>query len=69
MTDVETAIALVVEGAAVARRRFGTAIERIEKEGDDFTTTVDLEAEVAMLAILERTCPGDSALAEYSRTE
>ena len=64
MSDVDVAIAVVEAGAAVARRRFGTALARQEKEPGDFATDADVEAERAMLAILHRERPHDAVLAE-----
>jgi myo-inositol-1(or 4)-monophosphatase len=66
MDDVELAIALAEEGAAVVRRRFGTMLQRVDKGAGDFATNADIEAENAMLALLARERPGDSILGEES---
>jgi myo-inositol-1(or 4)-monophosphatase len=66
MNDVDVAIAVVEEGAEILRRQFGTALERIEKGAGDFATTVDIDAEAAMLAVLRRERPDDAVLAEES---
>ena len=60
MSDVDVAIEVVVAGANVVRRRFGTALDRIEKAAGDFATAADLEAETAMLGVLHRRRPGDA---------
>jgi myo-inositol-1(or 4)-monophosphatase len=64
MNDAEVAIAVVSEGAAVVRRRFGTELERIDKGGGDFATDADVEAEEAMLTILRRERPDDAVVGE-----
>jgi myo-inositol-1(or 4)-monophosphatase len=64
MNDVEVAIAVVCDGAAVVRRRFASSLERIEKGGGDFATDADVEAEEAMLATLRRERPGDAVVGE-----
>lgn len=64
MNDVELAIAVAGAGAEVVARRFGTAAQRIDKGGGDFATSVDLESEAAMLAVLRRERPEDAVLGE-----
>ncbi|MGH2850061.1 MAG: inositol monophosphatase family protein [Solirubrobacteraceae bacterium] len=64
MNDVEVAIAVVRDGAAVVRRRFGTALARTDKGGGDFATDADIEAEKAMLETLRRERPGDAVVGE-----
>jgi myo-inositol-1(or 4)-monophosphatase len=66
MEDVEVAIAAAEAGAAVVRRGFGTALQRLDKGRGDFATNVDVEAERAMLAVLRRERPGDAVLGEES---
>jgi myo-inositol-1(or 4)-monophosphatase len=66
MSDVELAIAVVSHGAAVVRRRFGTALGRIDKGAGDFATTADLEAEAAMVTVLRADRPDDLILGEES---
>jgi myo-inositol-1(or 4)-monophosphatase len=66
MTDAEVAIAVAEAGAAVVRRYFGTTLQRHEKDGDDFATSADLEAEDAMLEVLRRARPEDGILGEES---
>jgi myo-inositol-1(or 4)-monophosphatase len=64
MNDVDVAIAVAAEGAAIVRHRFGTALQRLGKGGGDFATDADLESERAMLAVLQRERPDDAVLGE-----
>jgi len=64
MTDAELAIAVAEEGAAVVHRCFGSTLQRLDKGGGDFATNADVEAEKAMLALLNRERPGDAILGE-----
>lgn len=64
MTDLEVAIAVAEAGAAVVRRRFGTALHRIDKGAGDFATNADIESENAMLGILRQARPRDTVLGE-----
>lgn len=64
--DIDVAIAAAQAGAAVARARFGSALERIDKSPLDFATAADIEAEQAILDVLRAACPGDAILAEES---
>lgn len=64
MNDSELAIAVAEEGAAVVRRCFGSSLQRLDKGGGDFATNADVEAEKAMLALLNRERPGDGILGE-----
>ena len=66
MNDLEVAIAIAEEGAAVVRRRFGTTLQRLDKGMGDFATNADLEAENAMLAVLHRERPEDVIFGEES---
>src|SRR4029453_6679640 len=66
MNDVDVAIAVAEEGAAVVRRRFGTTLQRLDKGAGDFATNADIEAENAMLAFLHRERPEDAILGEES---
>jgi myo-inositol-1(or 4)-monophosphatase len=66
VNDVEVALAVVGAGAEIVRRRFGSALERIEKGAGDFATAADVEAEAAMLGVLRRERPDDAVLAEES---
>jgi myo-inositol-1(or 4)-monophosphatase len=66
MTDIEVAIAAAEAGATVLRHRFGELFERLDKGAGDFTTSADIAAEDAMLAVLRQACPNDVVLAEES---
>ncbi|HWD69043.1 MAG TPA: inositol monophosphatase family protein [Solirubrobacteraceae bacterium] len=66
MNDVELAIALVREGAAIVRRDFGTTVSRLDKGGGDFATSTDVGAEAAMLAVLRGERPRDAVRGEES---
>ena len=66
MNDAEVAITAAEAGASIVRQRFGTALEVHAKEGDDFATNADLEAEAVMLALLRRERPDDAVLGEES---
>jgi len=66
MTDAELAIAVAETGATVVRRRFGTALERLDKGAGDFATNADIEAENAMLALLRKERPDDRIVGEES---
>ena len=66
MHDVDVAIAVAGAGAAVVRRCFGTTLQRLDKGAGDFATNADIEAEHAMLAVLERERPEDAILGEES---
>ena len=51
-------------GAEVARARYGSAAERTDKDGVDFTTAADIEAERAIRAVLTRHRPDDAIVGE-----
>jgi myo-inositol-1(or 4)-monophosphatase len=64
MRDVDVAIAVALEGAAVVRRRFGTLLGRVDKGRGDFATEADIEAEQAMTSLLRIERPKDAVLGE-----
>lgn len=64
MNDLQVAITVAEEGAAVVRQRFGTTLQRLDKGAVDFATNADIEAENAMLAVLHRERPDDAILGE-----
>ena len=66
MDDFDVAIGVADAGAAVVRRCFGTTLRRLEKGAGDFATNADIEAEHAMLAVLQRERPADAILGEES---
>jgi len=66
MNDVDLAIAVAQDGAAIVRRCFGTSLRRLDKGAGDFATNADIDAENAMLAVLRRERPQDGILGEES---
>lgn len=64
MKDVDVAITVAQAGAEVVRRCFGGALQRLDKGGGDFATNADVEAENAMLALINRERPEDGVLGE-----
>src|SRR5690349_2969662 len=66
ISDRELAVAAAEAGAAVVRAHYGSPLARFAKDGDDFATTADIEAERAILAILRDARPGDVVLGEES---
>src|SRR5439155_22634199 len=64
MNDVNVDIAVEEAGVAVVRLRFGTTLQRLDKGAGDFATSADIEAEKAMLAVLQRERPYDAILGE-----
>ncbi|MEV4278952.1 inositol monophosphatase family protein [Actinoplanes xinjiangensis] len=66
ITDRDLVIAAAEAGAAVVRSHYGSSLARLPKEGDDFATVADIEAEKAILAILRDARPGDVVLGEES---
>jgi myo-inositol-1(or 4)-monophosphatase len=66
LTDAELAVAAAEAGAAVVRARFGQPLERFAKSATDFATAADLEAEKAILEVLQAARPDDAVLGEES---
>jgi myo-inositol-1(or 4)-monophosphatase len=66
INDRDLVIAAAEAGAAVVRSHYGSSLTRFRKEGDDFATVADIEAEKAILAILRDARPGDLMLGEES---
>ncbi|HEX5578711.1 MAG TPA: inositol monophosphatase family protein [Candidatus Limnocylindria bacterium] len=64
MTDPDVARAAAEAGAAVVRARFGGEHERYAKGGLDFATDVDIEAERAIIEVLQRLRPQDHVIGE-----
>jgi myo-inositol-1(or 4)-monophosphatase len=64
ITDAELAIAAAEAGAAAVRARFGTPLDRIDKEPGDFATAADIEAESAILAVIRAARPDDGVVGE-----
>ena len=51
-------------GAAVTQALYGTQVDRVDKEGVDFTTAADIEAERAIRAVLAEHRPHDAIVGE-----
>jgi myo-inositol-1(or 4)-monophosphatase len=64
--DEELAIAAAQAGAAVVRAKYGAALTRFEKNGGDFATAADIEAEKAIIDVLRSARPDDAVTAEES---
>jgi myo-inositol-1(or 4)-monophosphatase len=64
VNDAEVARTAAEAGAAIVRDRFGGAHRRLEKEGLDFATDVDIDAERAVIEVLRRHRPADHVLGE-----
>lgn len=64
VSDAEVAVRAAVAGAAVVRSRYGAETRRIAKEGVDFATEVDIEAEHAIRAVLSESRPEDGVVGE-----
>lgn len=64
--DVDIAIAAALAGAAVVRAAYGTAHTRHLKSGTDFATDADLDAERAILGVIEAARPADTRIGEES---
>ncbi len=65
-TDVEVAIAAAGAGARVVARGYGDEHARFAKSSTDFATQADLDAEAAILEVLERHRPDDARTGEES---
>lgn len=63
-SDAEVAIAAAQAGAAVVRAKFGTSLARFEKSATDFATDADVDAERAILQVLEEARPNDTYVGE-----
>ncbi|WP_433795176.1 inositol monophosphatase family protein [Actinoplanes sp. CA-252034] len=66
ISDLDLVIAAAEAGAVVVRSHYGSSLARFAKDGDDFATVADIEAERAILAILRDARPGDQVLGEES---
>ena len=66
MTDPEVARAAAEAGAAIVRARFGGDHRRHDKGGLDFATDVDIDAERAIIEVLQRHRPDDHVHGEES---
>ncbi|MFF2274573.1 inositol monophosphatase family protein [Agromyces sp. NPDC058126] len=66
LSDVDVAIAAAQAGAEVVARGYGAAHARIAKSATDFATQVDLDAEQAILRVLDEHRPADARIGEES---
>ena len=64
--DMEVALAAAQAGAEVVRAAYGTEVTRHAKSGSDFVTEADLEAEHAILRVIESARPADARIGEES---
>lgn len=64
--DMEVALAAAQAGAEVVRAAYGTELTRHAKSGSDFATNADLEAELAILRVIESARPADTRIGEES---
>jgi myo-inositol-1(or 4)-monophosphatase len=64
LRDVEVAIRAAEAGAAVVRQKFGGTLTRYDKSATDFATEADLEAERAILAVIQTERPDDAVIGE-----
>ncbi len=64
LSDVEVAITAAEAGAAVVRRMYGAAMSRYDKSPTDFATEADLEAERAILEVMNAARPDDAVIGE-----
>ncbi|GIE34362.1 phosphatase [Actinoplanes italicus] len=64
INDRDLGIAAAGAGAAVVRAHYGAPLARLGKDGDDFATVADIEAEKAILETLRAARPDDLVLGE-----
>lgn len=64
LDDAEVAIVGAMAGAAVVRDMYGQRNGRIDKDGGDFATAADVEAERAILGVIRSARPDDAVLGE-----
>lgn len=64
LSDAKVAVLAASAGAAVARALYGTEVGRVDKEGVDFATAADIEAERAIRAVLAEHRPHDAIVGE-----
>lgn len=63
-SDADVAIAAASAGAAVVRAGYGTELRRYGKDGRDFATQADIDAEQAIRAVLSERRPSDAVIGE-----
>lgn len=63
-SDMEVALAAAAAGASVVRSAYGAEPTRYAKAGGDFSTDADLNAERAILEVIEAARPADTRVGE-----
>lgn len=64
MNDAGVAVEAAEAGAVMVRAQYGLPVERFAKSPTDFATATDIEAEQAILAVLQKHRPDDAVLGE-----
>lgn len=64
ISDADVAVLAARAGAAVVRAGYGAELRRIGKEGRDFATQADIDAEQAIRAVLAEHRPNDAITGE-----
>ena len=64
LSDAAVAVLAASAGATVARALYGTEVTRVDKDGVDFATAADIEAERAIRAVLAEHRPDDAIVGE-----
>ncbi|TJZ54112.1 inositol monophosphatase family protein [Streptomyces piniterrae] len=64
LDDADVAIAAACAGADVVRTMYGRRLTRIDKGAGDFATAADVEAEKAILSVIQVARPDDAVLGE-----
>ncbi|HEY7225084.1 MAG TPA: hypothetical protein VH561_16040 [Micromonosporaceae bacterium] len=59
-SDAELAVSAAQAGARVPRRWFGKPLARFAKQGDDFATSADIDAELAIAEMVLNARPADA---------
>lgn len=67
-SDIDVALTAAAAGAKVVRAAYGTQVTRHPKADLDFATDADLDAEAAILGVLESARPEDARVGEESGT-
>jgi myo-inositol-1(or 4)-monophosphatase len=64
VSDVELAVTAALAGAQIVRSRFGKPLCQVAKEGGDFATSADIDAEQAITDVLQQARPTDAVHGE-----
>ncbi len=65
-SDMEVALAAAQAGARIVRAAYGSQVTRHAKSDSDFATDADLNAERAILGVIEAARPNDTRIGEES---